>query len=177
MFDNRIEKMNPGQVITDARLPDMIEQMGKSIASAQLAMDSTGVKIGTMLGESKVNFKDANGNSVERSLLELCFSPTNAGVLMSLKDKALSFAFQKIIGQLQNSGTNQSPSQGSNSSSIDNQMENLFSQLAEKGGLNPAVMEEKIGGKLDGMMDQMAGPISEMAEKALNEKMEEESNR
>ena len=56
-------------------------------------------------------------------------------------------------------------------------MENLFSQLAEKGGLNPAVMEEKIGGKLDGMMDQMAGPISEMAEKALNEKMEEESNR
>ena len=49
MFDNRIEKMNPGQVITDARLPDMIEQMGKSIASAQLAMDSTGVKIGTML--------------------------------------------------------------------------------------------------------------------------------
>jgi|ETN07SMinimDraft_1059922.scaffolds.fasta_scaffold78558_1 hypothetical protein len=96
---------------------------------------------------------------------------------MSLKDKALSFAFQQIIGQLQNSGTNQSPSQGSSSSSIDNQMENLFSQLAEKGGLNPAVMEEKIGGKLDGMMDQMAGPISEMAEKALNEKMEEESNR
>ena len=96
---------------------------------------------------------------------------------MSLKDKALSFAFQQIIGQLQNSGTNQSPSQGSSSSSIDNQMENLFSQLAEKGGLNPVVMEEKIGGKLDGMMDQMVGPISEMAEKALNEKMEEESNR
>lgn len=96
---------------------------------------------------------------------------------MSLKDKAMSFAFQQIIGQLQNSGTNQSPSQGSSSSSIDNQMENLFSQLAEKGGLNPVVMEEKIGGKLDGMMDQMVGPISEMAEKALNEKMEEESNR
>ena len=96
---------------------------------------------------------------------------------MSLKDKAISFAFQQIIGQLQNSGTNQSPSQGSSSLSIDNQMENLFSQLAEKGGLNPAVMEEKIGGKLDGMMDQMVGPISEMAEKALNEKMEEESNR
>lgn len=76
MFDNRIEKMNPGQVITDARLPDMIEQMGKAIASAQLAMDSTGVKIGTMLGESKVDFKDVNGNSVERSLLELGFTPT-----------------------------------------------------------------------------------------------------
>lgn len=99
---------------------------------------------------------------------------------MSLKDKAMSFAFEQIIGQIQNSGasgqTNANASTSSKPSAGD-QMEHLFSQLVEKGGLNPAALEKQIGGKLDGMMDQMVGPISEMAEKALNEKMEEESNR
>lgn len=97
---------------------------------------------------------------------------------MSLKDKAMSFAFEQIIGQLQNNGTNGQTNAGtSKKTSAGDQIEHLFSQLAEKGGLNPATLEKKIGGKLDGMMDQMVGPISEMAEKALNEKMEEDSNR
>lgn len=96
---------------------------------------------------------------------------------MSIKDKAMSFAFEQIIGQLQNTGAGAKSTDKAPKVSAGDEIQRLLSQLAEKGGLNPASMEKKVSGKLDGMMDQMAGPISEMAEKALNEKLEEESNR
>lgn len=76
MSDTRLEKMNPGQVLVEARLPDIIEQIGQSIASAQMALDSTGVRIATMLSETQVSFTDEDGESRDRSLLELGFTPT-----------------------------------------------------------------------------------------------------
>jgi hypothetical protein len=76
MPDTRLEQMNPGQVLVDARLPDIIEQIGQSIAAAQMALDATGVRIATMLSETQVTFTDAEGESSERSLLELGFTPT-----------------------------------------------------------------------------------------------------
>lgn len=76
MTDTRLEKMNPGQVLVEARLPDIIEQIGQSIASAQMALDSTGVRIATMLSETQVGFSDEDGNRQDRSLLELGFTPT-----------------------------------------------------------------------------------------------------
>ena len=76
MPDTRLEQMNPGQVLVDARLPDIIEQIGQSIASAQMALDATGVRIATMLSETEVSFTDAEGQSQQRSLLELGFTPT-----------------------------------------------------------------------------------------------------
>lgn len=96
---------------------------------------------------------------------------------MGLKDKAMNFAFEQMIGQLQNGLLGGKSSDKQPKSSAGDEMQRLLSQLAEKGGLNPTGIEKQVSGKLDGVMDQMAGPISEMAEKALNEKLKEEGKR
>ncbi|MCC5835665.1 MAG: hypothetical protein JJU20_13100 [Opitutales bacterium] len=71
-----LDSFSIGQRLLDAPVPALIESLGKSIAKAQYEMDATGVQIGALLGETKIPLKDENGKVVERSLLELGFSPT-----------------------------------------------------------------------------------------------------
>lgn len=76
MMNNFLDSFSVGQRLLDARVPDLIESLGKSIAKAQYEMDATGVQIGALLGETKVSLRDESGKEVERSLLELGFTPS-----------------------------------------------------------------------------------------------------
>jgi len=67
------------ETLTQAPLPEMIERLGHSVASAQFSMDKNSVKIARMMASTE------NGNGVvlsseenapRRSLLELGFTPT-----------------------------------------------------------------------------------------------------
>jgi hypothetical protein len=76
MIGRFLDSFDVGARLLDAPVPDLIESLGKSIASAQYEMDATGVQIGAMLGQQKVSLKDENGNTIERSLLQLGFTPS-----------------------------------------------------------------------------------------------------
>ena len=76
LFDNKVAKMTPGEALLDAPMPELIQRMGIAIAEAQLKLDQTSVRIAAMLGESKVMVTNAEGKDVERSLLDLGFTPT-----------------------------------------------------------------------------------------------------
>ncbi len=76
MFANRIESMPVGSKLLEAPVPLLIESLGKAIAKAQFELDATGVRIGSLLGETRVEMKNATGETVQKSLLDLGFTPT-----------------------------------------------------------------------------------------------------
>ncbi|MCB1737350.1 MAG: hypothetical protein KDI42_04410 [Gammaproteobacteria bacterium] len=76
LFDNKVAKMTPGEALLDAPMPELIQRMGIAIAEAQLKLDQTSVRIAAMLGDSKVTVTNAEGKDVEKSLLDLGFTPT-----------------------------------------------------------------------------------------------------
>ena len=68
--------MPVGSKLVEAPIPLLIESLAKSIAKAQFELDSTGVRIGALLGDTKIDLKDAQGRDVQKSLLDLGFTPT-----------------------------------------------------------------------------------------------------
>lgn len=75
-FDNKVASMTPGQALMDVPIPKLIEYTAKSIAAAQFELDASAVRAATMLSETKIDFNDADGNSTQKSLLELGFTPS-----------------------------------------------------------------------------------------------------
>ncbi len=76
MSRNFLRSFNVGERLLEAPVPELIESLGKAIASAQYEMDATAVEIGEKLGNTTVSLRDENGKEVERSLLELGFTPS-----------------------------------------------------------------------------------------------------
>lgn len=76
MFAQRIQDLPVGSKLLEAPIPLLIESLGKSIAKAQFELDATGVRIGALLGETRIDLKDAEGKDIQRSLLEMGFTPT-----------------------------------------------------------------------------------------------------
>jgi hypothetical protein len=76
MIGRFLDEFAVGERLLDADVPTLITSLGKAIASAQFEMDATGVEIGAKLGEQMVTLKDEEGNSIERSLLQLGFTPS-----------------------------------------------------------------------------------------------------
>ena len=76
MFTNQINRMNVGQKLLEAPVPQLIESMAKSIAQAQFELDATSVRIATKLADQRITLNDSDGKPVEKSLIELGFMPT-----------------------------------------------------------------------------------------------------
>lgn len=74
-FDNEIAGRTPGQALMDVPIPKMIELMGKAIANAQYELDASSVRAATLMSETRIDFRGADGQVQPRSLLELGFSP------------------------------------------------------------------------------------------------------
>lgn len=67
------------QVISDlsqAPLPDMLENLGVAVANSQFAMDKNAITIAKMLGDRDNYGVQFSGEEEKRSLLELGFQPT-----------------------------------------------------------------------------------------------------
>lgn len=75
-IDNEIASKTPGQALMDVPVPKLIELTGKAIANAQLELDAAAVRAATLMGETRVEFRGADGKVVPRSLLELGFAPS-----------------------------------------------------------------------------------------------------
>jgi hypothetical protein len=76
MLDNKVLNMTPGEALLEAPIGELIQRVASSIAEAQLKLDQIGVRVAQLLSEAKVTFNKADGNPVEKSLLELGFLPT-----------------------------------------------------------------------------------------------------
>jgi hypothetical protein len=68
--------MTPGEALLDVPMADLIQKMGSAIAEAQLRLDQMAVRVASLLGEAKVDFRTVDGGTTSKSLLELGFSPT-----------------------------------------------------------------------------------------------------
>ncbi len=75
-FDNQVASMTPGQALLDVPIAKLIENTAKAIAAAQYELDASAVRAATLLSETRVGFRDENGDTRERSLLELGFTPS-----------------------------------------------------------------------------------------------------
>lgn len=75
-WDNDVAKMTPGQALMDVPIPKLIENTAKAIAAAQYELDASAVRAATLLSDTKVEFLDESGESIQRSLLELGFTPS-----------------------------------------------------------------------------------------------------
>ena len=75
-FDNKVASMTPGQALMDVPIPKLIEYTAKSIAAAQFELDASAVRAATLLSETKMDFRDEDGKSTQKSLLELGFTPS-----------------------------------------------------------------------------------------------------
>jgi hypothetical protein len=65
------------ETVTQAPLPQMVEQLGRAIAEAQYSMDRSSVAIARMMGSTEEGHGVVlAGEEAPRSLLELGFSPT-----------------------------------------------------------------------------------------------------
>lgn len=62
--------------LTQAPLPDMLQNLGSAIANTQFAMDSNAMQIAKMMGDREEYGVQFSGEDEKRSLLELGFSPT-----------------------------------------------------------------------------------------------------
>lgn len=62
--------------LTQAPLPDMLENLGTAIANSQFAMDRNSMLIAKMMGDRDNYGVQFSGEDEKRSLLELGFSPT-----------------------------------------------------------------------------------------------------
>jgi hypothetical protein len=76
VLDNRVQNMTPGEALLDVPMGEIIERLARSIAEAQLRMDQLSVRTAVLLGDSRLDMRDASGTVVSRSLLELGFTPT-----------------------------------------------------------------------------------------------------
>ena len=75
-WDNKVAQMTPGQALMDVPIPKLIENTAKAIAAAQYELDASAVRAATLLSETKVAFRSEDGSVVDRSLLELGFTPS-----------------------------------------------------------------------------------------------------
>lgn len=76
MLDNRVMSMTPGEALMEVPVGDFIQKLGVGIAEAQLRLDQTAVRVAAMLSDARVEFRDAQGKTSTKSLLELGFTPT-----------------------------------------------------------------------------------------------------
>jgi hypothetical protein len=70
-FDNEIASKSPGQALLDVPVPKLIEMTAKAIANAQYELDASAVRAATLMSETTIDFRDAEGNVTPKSLLEL----------------------------------------------------------------------------------------------------------
>lgn len=75
-FDNEIASKTPGQALLDVPVPKLIEMTAKAIANAQFELDASAVRAATLMSETRIDFRDAEGNVTAKSLLELGFVPS-----------------------------------------------------------------------------------------------------
>jgi hypothetical protein len=75
-FDNQVASMTPGQALLDVPVPTLIETTAKAIAAAQFELDASAVRAAVLLSETRIDFRDEDGETVRRSLLELGFTPS-----------------------------------------------------------------------------------------------------
>ncbi len=75
-FDNEIASKTPGQALLDVPVAKLIEMTAKAIANAQYELDASAVRAATLMSETRIDFRDAEGAVTPRSLLELGFIPT-----------------------------------------------------------------------------------------------------
>lgn len=76
MLDNRVMHMTPGEALMEVPVGDFIQRLGIGIAEAQLRLDQMAVRVAAMLSDARVEFRDAQGKTSSKSLLELGFTPT-----------------------------------------------------------------------------------------------------
>ena len=76
MLDNRVLDMTPGEALLDVPMSEIVERMGRAIAEAQLRLDQLSIRTAILLGETRLDMRDAAGALVSRSLLELGFVPS-----------------------------------------------------------------------------------------------------
>lgn len=76
MLDNRVMNMSPGEALLEVPVGDFIQRLGVGIAEAQIRLDQMAVRVAVMLSDARVEFRDAQGKSSSKSLLELGFTPT-----------------------------------------------------------------------------------------------------
>ena len=65
-----------GQALLDVPMGDIVERMGRAIATAQRSLDVLSIQTAMELGISTIDLHDAGGAVITRSLLELGFLPT-----------------------------------------------------------------------------------------------------
>jgi hypothetical protein len=65
-----------GQALLDVPMGDIVERMGRAIATAQRSLDVLSIQTAMELGISTLDLHDAGGAVITRSLLELGFLPT-----------------------------------------------------------------------------------------------------
>jgi hypothetical protein len=68
--------MTPGEALLDVPMSEIVERMGRAIAEAQLRLDQLSIRTAILLGETRLDMRDAAGALVSRSLLELGFLPS-----------------------------------------------------------------------------------------------------
>ena len=108
MLDNRVMHMTPGEALLEVPVGDFIQRLGIGIAEAQLRLDQMAVRVAAMLSEARVDFKDAQGKTTSKSLLELGFTPTfyhftetelEVRMTLSIKvEEGFDFGFSANIG-------------------------------------------------------------------------------
>jgi hypothetical protein len=76
VLENPVANMTPGEVLLDVPMANIVEKMGQAIADAQLRIDELSIRTAVLLGETRLDMRDAAGMLVSRSLLELGFAPT-----------------------------------------------------------------------------------------------------
>lgn len=76
MLDNDVLDMTPGEALLDVPMGEIIERMATAIAEAQVRLDEMSIRIAAMLGETRLDMRQADGSVVSRSLLELGFTPS-----------------------------------------------------------------------------------------------------
>lgn len=74
-LDVRAQGMAHGEALLEAPIGELIYRVAASIAEAQLKLDQVGVRVASLLSETKVPFNREDGTPVDKSLLELGFLP------------------------------------------------------------------------------------------------------
>ncbi|MDJ0840338.1 MAG: hypothetical protein QNK37_27760 [Acidobacteriota bacterium] len=70
-----LKNMTPGQVLADIPVGDWITSVGQGIAESQSKLDLIGIRLATMLATTKVDFVTEDGETIQKTLLELGFKP------------------------------------------------------------------------------------------------------
>lgn len=105
-----VSNRTPGEILTEIPVGDLVTDLSESIADAQLRLDQVGIEIGLLLAESEVEFTDADGQPVKRTLLQLGFRPnfyhfTKATITVHMSisfkvERSTGFGFAASIGNL-----------------------------------------------------------------------------